>query len=251
MSRAFHLSLSRISLPCLSACWPLSAYTAQTQISTPTTPHHLHPFKCHRVENWPHAVDELEVAAYGVREYVTSRHMPPGRRRLSRCMRRVLTTTKPQSGGWRRANRNPADNPGLPAFPEEANRRQTWCCPCEAYNHSGDMTDQYQVFVLPADPDIDLSIRALEVGQTAMWLTMPFGLGHFWNRGQPRCARSTRDTRALEGLASPRKAISLVRGPGALTLAYPPGIGRTVPLGSRHFAPDALRAIPNRGNRPH
>ena len=35
----------------------------------------------------------------------------------------------------------------------------------EPYTHSGDMTDQYQVFVLPADPDnFDLAIRALEVG---------------------------------------------------------------------------------------
>ena len=33
----------------------------------------------------------------------------------------------------------------------------------EPYTHGGDMTDQYQVFVLPADPDNTVSIRALEV----------------------------------------------------------------------------------------
>ena len=158
---------------------------------------YTHCTECHRVgEIGPMPLTNYaEVAAYGeFIEYVTSTgYMPPWTPDDSYSHfvgERVLTDDeKATLSAWVAAGKpegNPADNPGLPAFPEgsQIGTPDMVLSMPEAYNHSGDMTDQYQVFVLPADPDIDLSIRALEVRPgTAMWLTMPFWA---WTFLEPR-----------------------------------------------------------------
>ena len=60
---------------------------------------------------------------------------------------------------------DPADNPGLPDFPEgsQIGEPDLTLTMEEAYVHSGDMLDQYQVFVLETGVSEETEIRAVEI----------------------------------------------------------------------------------------
>jgi hypothetical protein len=135
-----------------------------------------HCTECHRVGEigpMPFTTFE-EVADYaGMIEWVTaSGYMPPwtpdhtystlrGERFLTDEELAVLAE-------WAAAGAPegvPSDNPGLPSFPEgsQVGEPDLVLSMPEAYVHSGDMTDQYQVFVIPLDLDAPQEIRAIEV----------------------------------------------------------------------------------------
>lgn len=60
---------------------------------------------------------------------------------------------------------DPADNPGLPSFPEgsQIGTPDLVLSMPEPYVHDGDMSEQYQVFVIPTDVDIPQEVQAIEV----------------------------------------------------------------------------------------
>lgn len=60
---------------------------------------------------------------------------------------------------------DPADNPGLPDFPvgSQIGEPDLVLTMPEPYVHGGDMTDQYQVFILDTEVDAETEIRAVEV----------------------------------------------------------------------------------------
>ena len=137
---------------------------------------YTHCTECHRVgEIGPMPLTTYEeVFGYGeFIEYVTTTdYMPPWTPddTYSHFVgERVLTDNeKATLSAWVAAGKpegNPADNPGIPSFPEgsQIGTPDMVLPMAESYTHGGDMTDQYQVFVLPADANNDLSIRALEV----------------------------------------------------------------------------------------
>lgn len=115
-----------------------------------------------------------EVSAYsGFISFVTSTgYMPPwtpdheystlrGERYLTEEEIAVLAA-------WHEAGApegNPADNPGLPDFPEgsQIGTPDLVIAMPEPYVHGGDMTDQYQVFVLETGVTEETEIRAIEV----------------------------------------------------------------------------------------
>ena len=132
--------------------------------------------ECHRageIGPMPFTTYE-EVAAYGeFIEYVTSiGYMPPwtpdpdyqhflGERSLSQedveTLSAWVDAGKPEG--------NPAENPGLPVFPEgsQVGTPDLIIGMPEPYVHGGDNTEQYQVFVIPTDFEEDVAIRAVEV----------------------------------------------------------------------------------------
>ena len=121
----------------------------------------------------------------------------------------------------------------------------------EPYEHGGDMTDQYQVFVLPGDPDADLSIRALEVrpGNRNVAHHAILGLDV---SGTAQALDDNDPDPGYESFGSfGFDAASNFFGgwvPGAATVAYPPGIGRTVPAGAdvllqMHYGPSPVTAL--------
>ena len=137
---------------------------------------YTHCTECHRVgEIGPMPLTTYsEVFVYGeFIEYVSATdYMPPWTPddAYSHFVgERVLTDDeKATLSAWVAAGKpegNPADNPGIPSFPDgsQIGTPDMVLPMAESYTHGGDMTDQYQVFVLPAEPDNDLAIRALEV----------------------------------------------------------------------------------------
>lgn len=71
-------------------------------------------------------------------------------------------------GDWAAAGApegDPSANPGLPTFPtgSQIGEPDLILSMSEAYVHAGDMSDQYQVFILPLDIDEPQEIRAIEV----------------------------------------------------------------------------------------
>ena len=200
-----------------------------------------------------------EVAAYGeFIEYVTSiGYMPPwspdadyshfvGENVLTQNERETLSTWvsngKPEGDA--------ADNPGLPDFltGSQIGEPDHVLSMSQAYAHSGDMTEQYQVFVLPTDWGGDVSIRALEVQPE--------------NRNVAHHAIIGLDisgTAALLDAQDPALGYESFGGfgfaaessffgawvPGALPVDYPPGIGRVIPqdadvLLQMHYGPSAI-----------
>ncbi|MDB4587755.1 hypothetical protein N9098_01320, partial [bacterium] len=135
-----------------------------------------HCTECHRVgEIGPMPFTTFqEVADYaGMIEWVTaSGYMPPwtpdhtystlrGERFLTEEELSVLAD-------WAAAGApegDPSDNPGLPSFPEgsQVGEPDLVLSMSEPYVHSSNMTDQYQVFVIPLDLDAPQEIRAIEV----------------------------------------------------------------------------------------
>lgn len=200
-----------------------------------------------------------EVAAYGeFIEYVTSiGYMPPwtpdadyshfvGERVLS--AEEIETISAWVDGGMPEGD--PADNPGLPDFPEgsQVGDPDLVFGMEEAYVHEGDMTDQYQVFVLPTGFTEDVTVRALEVrpGNGAIAHHSILGVD---------ISGTAQDLDALDpepGYESfgdfGFQAFQNFFGgwvPGSQTVVYPEGIGRTIPAGSdlliqMHYGPSPV-----------
>ena len=222
---------------------------------------YAHCTECHRVgEIGPMPLTNYaEVAAYGeFIEYVTSTgYMPPWTPDDSYSHfvgERVLTDDeKATLSAWVAAGKpegNPAENPGLPAFPEgsQIGTPDLVLPMAEPYTHGGDMTDQYQVFVLPADPDNDLAIRALEVRPGNRNVSHHAILGLDVS-GTAASLDAQDPDPGYESFGSfGFTAESNFFGgwvPGAMTVEYPPGIGRTVPAGSdillqMHYGPSPI-----------
>lgn len=200
--------------------------------------------------------DYGEVAPYGeFIEYVTSiGYMPPwspdpeyshfvGENVLSQEQIATL-------GAWVAAGKpegDPADNPGLPEFTSgsQIGTPDLVLTMSEPYTHGGDMTDQYQVFVLPSGFGDGTAIRSIEV--------MPgnHNVAHHGILGL-----DVSGTAAALDAADPEPGYESFGGfgfnaassffgawvPGALPVEYPPGIGRTIPadadlLLQMHYGP--------------
>ncbi len=222
---------------------------------------YTHCTECHRVgEIGPMPLTTYEeVFGYGeFIEYVTATdYMPPWTPddTYSHFVgERVLTDNeKATLSAWVAAGKpegNPADNPGIPSFPEgsQIGTPDMVLPMAESYTHGGDMTDQYQVFVLPADPDNDLAIRALEVrpGNRTVSHHAILGLDV---TGTAANLDAQDPEPGYESFGSfGFSAESNFFGawvPGALTLEYPPGIGRVVPAGAdillqMHYGPSPI-----------
>ena len=222
---------------------------------------YTHCTECHRVgEIGPMPLTTYEeVFGYGeFIEYVTTTdYMPPWTPddTYSHFVgERVLTDNeKATLSAWVAAGKpegNPADNPGIPSFPEgsQIGTPDMVLPMAESYMHGGDMTDQYQVFVLPADPDNDLAIRALEVrpGNRTVSHHAILGLDV---TGTAANLDAQDPEPGYESFGSfGFSAESNFFGawvPGALTLEYPPGIGRVVPAGAdillqMHYGPSPI-----------
>ena len=116
----------------------------------------------------------------------------------------------------------------------------------EAYVHGGDMTDQYQVFVLPTDFDGDVSIRALEVqpgnGNVAHHAILGLDIS-----GTAAALDAEDPEPGYESFGgfgfSAESSFFGAWVPGALAVGYPPGIGRVIPQGADVLAADALRSF--------
>jgi len=110
------------------------------------------------------------------------------------------------------------------------------------------MTDQYQVFVLPADPDNAVSIRALEVrpGNRNVAHHAILGLDISGTAANLDAQDPDPGYESFGGFGfSAESNFFGAWVPGALTLEYPPGIGRTVPAGSdlllqMHYGPSPI-----------
>lgn len=203
-----------------------------------------------------------EVFAYGeFIEFVTaSGYMPPWTpdNTYSHFVgERVLTENELATlSAWVAAGKpegDPADNPGLPQYPEgsQIGEPDLVLAMAEPYEHGGDMTDQYQVFVLPGDPNADLSIRALEVrpGNRNVAHHAILGLDV---SGTAQALDANDPDPGYESFGSfGFDAASNFFGgwvPGAATVTYPPGIGRTVPAGAdvllqMHYGPSPVTAL--------
>ena len=223
-----------------------------------------HCTECHRVgEIGPMPLTTFEeVMPYGeFIEYVTSTgYMPPwtpdeeyahfvGERVLSAEELEVLSLWvlegKPEG--------NPDDNPGLPDFPSGSQigvPDQVWAMP-EPYLHGGDMTEQYQVFVLPTESDNNLAIRAMEVrpGNNKVAHHAILGLDVTGTAMQLDAADPDPGYESFGGFGF--NAESNFFGawvPGAMALEYPPGMGRTVPAGAdillqMHYGPSPIDEV--------
>ena len=135
-----------------------------------------HCTECHRMGEigpMPFTTYE-EVSDYaGMIEWVTaSGYMPPwtpdhayaslrGERFLTSEEKATLATWA-ASGA---PEGDPSENPGLPSYPEgsQVGEPDLVLSMPEAFVHAGNMTDQYQVFVIPLDLDAPQEIRAIEV----------------------------------------------------------------------------------------
>ena len=200
-----------------------------------------------------------EVFAYGeFIEYVTATdYMPPwtpdetvshfvGERVLTSAEKQILSDWVAQG----KPEGDPADNPGIPTFPEgsQIGSPDILLSMPEAYDHGGDMTDQYQVFVLPADPNNDLSIRALEVRPGNRNVAHHAILGLDISGTAANLDAQDPDLGYESFVSFGFEAESNFFGgwvPGAMTVEYPPGIGRTVPAGAdvllqMHYGPSPI-----------
>lgn len=222
---------------------------------------YAHCTECHRVgEIGPMPLTTYdEVFVYGeFIEYVTATdYMPPWTPddTYSHFVgERVLTDDeKATLSAWVAAGKpegNPADNPGIPSFPEgsQIGAPDMVMPMAEPYTHGGDMTDQYQVFVLPADPDNDLAIRALEVrpGNRTVSHHAILGLDVTGTAVNLDAQDPEPGYESFGGFGfSAESNFFGAWVPGALTLEYPPGIGRVIPAGAdlllqMHYGPSPI-----------
>ena len=200
-----------------------------------------------------------EVAAYGAFiEYVTSiGYMPPwtpdaeyshfvGERVLSAD--EIETISAWVDGGMLEGN--PADNPGLPEFPDgsQVGDPDLVFSMSEPYAHEGDMTDQYQVFVLPTGFEEDVTVRALEVrpgnGAIAHHAILGVdidGIAATMDAQDPDPGYESFGDFGFEAYEN------FFGGwvPGTQTVVYPEGIGRVLPAGSdllvqMHYGPSPV-----------
>ena len=222
---------------------------------------YAHCTECHRVgEIGPMPLTTYdEVFVYGeFIEYVTATdYMPPWTPddTYSHFVgERVLTDDeKATLSAWVAAGKpegNPADNPGIPSFPDgsQIGTPDMVLPMAESYTHGGDMTDQYQVFVLPADPDNDLAIRALEVrpGNRTVSHHAILGLDVTGTAVNLDAQDPEPGYESFGGFGfSAESNFFGAWVPGALTLEYPPGIGRVIPAGAdlllqMHYGPSPI-----------
>jgi len=222
---------------------------------------YTHCTECHRIgEIGPMPLTTYEeVSVYGeFIEYVTaSDYMPPWTPddAYSHFVgERVLTVNeKATLSAWVAAGKpegNPADNPGIPSFPggSQIGTPDMVLPMAEPYTHGGDMTDQYQVFVLPADPDNDLAIRALEVrpGNRTVSHHAILGLDITGTAASLDAQDPDPGYESFGGFGfSAESNFFGAWVPGALMLEYPPGIGRVVPAGAdillqMHYGPSPI-----------
>ena len=208
--------------------------------------------------NRPHAVPTYaEVAPYGeFIEYVTSMDTCPldADPEYSHFVgEKVLTPKNTTLSDWVAAGKpegDPADNPGIHDFPSgsQIGEPDHVLTMSEPYVHGGDMTDEYQVFVLPAEFGEDASIRALEVmpGNHTIAHHAILGLD---DSGQAAALDAADPELGYEGFGGfGFAALSSFFGawvPGALPVDYPPGIGRSIPAGAdllvqMHYGPSAI-----------
>jgi len=222
---------------------------------------HAHCTGCHRPgEIAPMPFTSFsEVAAYGeFIVYVTSTgYMPPwspdadyshfvGENVLSPDQKATLQAWVDQG----KPEGNPADNPGLPDFPDGSllGEPDAVLAMPESYTHEGDMTDQYQVFVLPTDYGSDVAIRALEVqpGNGNIAHHAILGLDVSGTAAQLDAVDPEPGYESFGGFGFDAESSFFGAWvPGALTVEYPPGIGRTVPAGSdllmqMHYGPTPI-----------
>ena len=199
-----------------------------------------------------------EVVAYGpFIEYVTSiGYMPPWTpdAEFSHFVgERVLSAEEIETiSAWVDAEMpegNPSDNPGLPEFPEGSQIGTpdlVFSMPGE-YTHEGDMTDQYQVFVIPTGFDEDVAVRALEVrpgnGSIAHHAILGVdieGTAQNLDAQDPDLGYESFGDFGFDAYEN------FFGGwvPGTQTVVYPEGIGRVLPAGSdllvqMHYGPSA------------
>lgn len=199
-----------------------------------------------------------EVAAYGeFIEYVTSiGYMPPWSPDASYSHfvgENVLTADQLETlSAWVGAGKpegDPADSPGLPEFPDgsQIGIPDHVLVMDEPYAHEGDMSEQYQVFVLPSGFDSAASVRALEVqpGNHNVAHHAILGLDISGTASILDAADPAPGYESFGGFGF--NAESSFFGawvPGALPVEYPPGIGRTIPAGAdvllqMHYGPSA------------
>lgn len=197
-----------------------------------------------------------EVAAYGpFIEYVTSiGYMPPWTpdAEFSHFVgERVLSAEEIETiSAWVDAEMpegDPADNPGIPDFPEGSQIGTpdlVFSMPGE-YTHGGDMTDQYQVFVIPTGFDEDVAVRALEVrpgnGSIAHHAILGLdisGTAENLDAQDPDLGYESFGDFGFDAYEN------FFGGwvPGTQTVVYPEGIGRVLPAGSdllvqMHYGP--------------
>lgn len=142
---------------------------------------------------------------------------------------------------------NPDDNPGDPVFPEGSviGEPDLVLTMAEPYVHGGDMTDQYQVFLLPTDLPADQPVKAIEVrtqnGSICHHAIIAIDTGT--------------ESQALDA-ADPAPGYESFGGfgfipyevffsgwvPGTTQQVYPPTIGRVIPQGATlllqmHYGP--------------
>ena len=217
--------------------------------------------QCHRLgEIGPMPFTSFEeVSAYGeFIEYVTSTgYMPPWTPDPTYSHfvgERVLSAEEIETlSAWVDAGKpegNPADNPGLPDFPEDSQVGDPdLVMPMPApYVHEGSMTDQYQVFVLPTGFETDMTIRSLEVmpGNHAIAHHAILGIDI---SGTAASLDAQDPDLGYESFGDfGFDAYENFFGgwvPGTLPVVYPEGIGRVIPAGSdllvqMHYGPSAV-----------
>jgi hypothetical protein len=200
-----------------------------------------------------------EVAAYGeFIEYVTSiGYMPPWSpdETYSHFVgENVLTPSQLATlSDWVEAGKpegDPADNPGLPDFPDgsQIGTPDHVLGMAESYTHAGDMTEQYQVFVIPSGFAEATSIRALEVlpGNHNVAHHAIIGLDISGTASILDAADPAPGYESFGGFGfNAENSFFSAWVPGALPVQYPPGIGRVIPadadvLLQMHYGPSAI-----------
>ena len=197
-----------------------------------------------------------EVSAYGeFIEFVTSTgYMPPWTPDANYSHfvgERVLSAEDIETlSAWVDAGKpegDPADNPGLPNFPQgsQVGTPDLILSMPEPYLHTGDMTDQYQVFILPTEFETDMTVRSLEVrpqnGAIAHHAILGLdteGIAAQMDAQDPDLGYESFGDFGFDAYSS------FFGGwvPGTLPVVYPEGIGRVIPAGSdlliqMHYGP--------------